>query len=83
MTDSKTTQIEIKKKAKLGRPSIVGIRKLVCSNHKVHNISVIKYDDESVLVACPLFGWYKDNENVSGLGCVPRKKRCTWYISTH
>jgi len=83
MVKAKKTQLEYKRRAKFSRPSIIGVRKLVCSNHNVHNVSVITYDDGSVFVACPLFGWYTDNKGAIGYGCVPRKKRCTWYISTH
>ena len=83
MTEAKTTQLEVGRKAKFGKPMIVGMRKCVCSNETVHNIRVIKYDDESVWVACPLFGWYTNDKNVVELGCGDRRKRCTWYLSTH
>lgn len=83
MSEVKTIQFDIGKKAKFGKPKIVGMRKHVCSNETIHNIAVIKYDDESMWVACPWFGWYTNQQNVPELGCADRKKRCTWYLSTH
>jgi len=83
MTEVKSIQLEAGKKARFGKPKIVGIRKRVCLNETVHNVRIIKYDDESVWVACPWFGWYVDDQKISSLGCADRKKRCTWYLSTH
>jgi len=83
MSHIKSFQIELVKKAKPGRPKVIGMRKRVCSNRKVHNIYIIKYDDESIWVSCPWFGWYIDDRNLPKLGCADRKKRCTWYLSTH
>jgi hypothetical protein len=83
MSGAKTVQLEAGRKAIFWKPKIIGMRKLVCSNETVHNVKVIKYDDESVWVACPLFGWYINDRNTPELGCANRKKRCTWYLSTH
>ncbi len=78
---NKMTQLET-----IQKPKIVGVRKFTCTNHVVHNVKVIKYDDESTWVMCPLFGWYseaKHGESKLKLGCMERKKRCTWFITTH
>jgi len=79
----KSIQIEPAKKVKPDKPKVIGMRKRVCSNRKVHNIYTIKYDDESIWVSCPDFGWYIDGGKLPKLGCTSRKKRCTWYLSTH
>ena len=62
---------------------IVAVRRCKCINSSVHNVKVIKYDDGSVWVACPMFGWYKEVKiggSTLKLGCKDRKKRCTWFI---
>lgn len=35
---------------------IVSVRGYTCTNGFVHNIKVVKYDDSSVWVMCPMFG---------------------------
>jgi len=61
---------------------IVGERAYTCANDFVHHIKVVKYDDGSVWVMCPMFGWYEEasSEGILKLGCRERKKRCTWFI---
>lgn len=61
---------------------IVGKRAYTCTNGFVHHIKVVKYDDGSVWVMCPMFGWYEEAglEGILKLGCKERKKRCTWFI---
>ncbi|MGQ9530028.1 MAG: hypothetical protein ACUVQW_03105 [Candidatus Bathycorpusculaceae bacterium] len=83
MTETKTIPLEFGKKTKISKLKVVGVRKRICSNEKVHEISIIKCNDESLWVACPWFGWYISDKNTPELGCVERKKRCTWYLSTH
>ncbi len=65
----------------LERTQIVGIRNYTCTNGFIHNIKVIRFDDTSIWVACPMFGWY-DPPSVgkARLGCRERKKRCTWFV---
>lgn len=64
------------------RARIVGVRDYTCINDFVHHIKVVKYDDSSVWVMCPMFGWFEDvgSEGTPKLGCKERKKRCTWFM---
>jgi len=61
---------------------ITSIRGYTCTNDFVHNIKVVKYDDSSVWVMCPMFGWFEEtgSNGTLKLGCKERKKRCTWFI---
>jgi len=61
---------------------IVSVRGYTCTNGFVHNIKVVKYDDSSVWVMCPMFGWFEEigSEGTLKLGCKERKKRCTWFV---
>jgi len=61
---------------------IVSVRGYTCTNGFVHNIKVVKYDDSSVWVVCPMFGWFEEagSDGILKLGCKERKKRCTWFV---
>ncbi len=61
---------------------IVSVRGYTCTNGFVHNIKVVKYDDSSVWVMCPMFGWFEEagSDGILKLGCKERKKRCTWFV---
>jgi len=73
--------LENRIKELLERPLITGTRAYTCTNHYSHNIKVIKYDDGSIWVMCPMFGWFEDNgSGMQKLGCKERKKRCTWFV---
>lgn len=64
------------------RPKIVGVREYRCTNGFVHNIKVVRYEDSSIWVTCPMFGWFEEAglETTPKLGCKERKKRCTWFV---
>lgn len=65
----------------LERTQIIGIRNYTCTNGFIHNIKVIKFDDTSIWIACPMFGWYDPSSaGKARLGCRERKKRCTWFV---
>jgi Arc/MetJ-type ribon-helix-helix transcriptional regulator len=76
------TLTEKRKAAQLTRPKIVGMREYTCTNGFAHNIKVVKYEDSSIWVTCPMFGWFEDTsiEGAPKLGCKERKKRCTWFV---
>lgn len=61
---------------------IVGIRECTCINKFTHNIKVVRYEDSSIWVICPMFGWFEVTglEGVPKLGCKTRKKHCTWFV---
>jgi hypothetical protein len=76
---------QIQQTNKNAKPNIVGVREFTCTNHMIHNVKVLKYDDDSIWVVCPIFGYYTETYNGGTrlkLGCVERKKRCTWFIGT-
>ena len=66
----------------LERECIVGVRTYTCTNDFVHNVKVVKYDDSSVWVLCPMFGWFEgaSSGGTLKLGCKETKKRCTWFV---
>ena len=66
----------------LGQSRVIGTRLYKCINKYIHNIAVVKYDDSSIWVMCPMFGWFEDAslEGPLKLGCKDRKKHCTWFI---
>ena len=65
----------------LRSPRVVGMREYPCTNGFVHNIKVVRYDDSSIWVTCPMFGWFEEpGLETPKLGCKERKKRCTWFI---
>jgi len=66
----------------LERDRIVGVRTYTCTNDFVHNVKVVKYDDSSVWVMCPMFGWFEDASSGGArrLGCKEKKKHCTWFV---
>jgi Arc/MetJ-type ribon-helix-helix transcriptional regulator len=76
------TLVEKRKASELTQPKIVGMREYTCTNSLAHRVKVVKYEDSSIWVACPMFGWFEDvsMEGASQLGCKERKKRCTWFV---
>jgi len=66
----------------LERTRIVGVRMYTCTNDFVHDVKVVTYDDSSIWVMCPMFGWFEefDSEGTPKLGCKERKKHCTWFV---
>jgi len=67
---------------RLERTRIIGVREYTCSNDFIHNVKVVKYDDSSVWVTCPMFGWFEEagRGGTPKLGCKERKKRCSWFV---
>lgn len=61
---------------------IIGVREYTCTNGFVHNIKVVRYEDSSIWVTCPMFGWFEEagSEGAPKLGCKERNKRCTWFV---
>lgn len=63
---------------------IIGTRELTCINARIHKIQIVTYDDSSIWIKCPMFGWFEETGVVRSrrtkLGCKHRKKRCTWFI---
>lgn len=66
----------------LEHPRIIGVREYTCQNKSIHNVKVVKYDDSSIWVTCPMFGWFEKGgvPSVTSLGCKERKQRCTWFV---
>jgi len=64
----------------LEKAQIIGIRNYTCTNGFIHDVKVVKYDDTSIWVMCPMFGWYGPPGGAARLGCRERKKPCTWFI---
>ena len=64
----------------LEKAHIIGIRNYTCTNGFIHDVKVVKYDDTSIWVMCPMFGWYNSPGGAAKLGCRERKKQCTWFI---
>lgn len=65
----------------LKQTHVVGLREYTCINSSVHKVKVARYDDSSIWVMCPKFGWFEDCvSGVEKLGCKDRKKRCTWFV---
>jgi len=64
------------------QPRIIAVRSYNCSNDFFHKIKVVKYDDSSIWVTCPMFGWFEDTtpDKKPQLGCKERKKPCAWFI---
>jgi hypothetical protein len=62
--------VTIKKEPVFG-DEIVGVRKAICVNEHLHNISIVRYADGSIWVFCPYFGYIG-----SELGCKCRHTRC-------
>ncbi len=85
---SETTQLRSRRQSdqgisgRLEDTHIVSVRGYTCTNGFVHNIKVVKYDDSSVWVVCPMFGWFEEigSDGILKLGCKERKKRCTWFV---
>lgn len=66
---------------RLTRSQVVGMREYTCTNGFIHNIKVARYDDSSIWVICPMFGWFEEPGLATPkLGCKERKKRCTWFV---
>ena len=61
------------------REEIIGIKTETCYVNKPHKIKVFKYDDSSMWVGCPNFGWFK-NDGAEHLGCREKIKGCTWFF---
>lgn len=61
---------------------IVAVRNYTCSNDFVHQIKVVKYEDSSLWVTCPVFGWFENTtlDKTPRLGCKERKKPCAWFL---
>ncbi|MEM2102229.1 MAG: hypothetical protein QXM22_01790 [Candidatus Bathyarchaeia archaeon] len=64
------------------QPRIIAVRSYTCSNEFVHKIKVVKYDDSSIWVTCPMFGWFENTtpDKRPQLGCKERKKPCAWFV---
>ena len=76
------TLSEKRKAIPLTRPKVVGVREYTCTNEFAHKIKVVRYEDSSIWVTCPMFGWFEGarSEGAPKLGCISRKKRCTWFV---
>lgn len=76
------TLTEERASTRLERPQIIGVRKYTCTNDFVHDVKVVTYDDSSIWVMCPMFGWFgeTDSGRTPKLGCKERKKHCTWFV---
>jgi hypothetical protein len=68
-----------KKRIPILGEDIIGIRTETCYVNKPHKIKIFKYNDSSMWIACPNFGWFK-KDGEEHLGCRERKKRCTWFF---
>ena len=53
---------------------IVEVRKAVCSNKHNHGVSIVRYEDGSIWVYCPNFGYIG-----SQVGCKITKGRCRYF----
>jgi len=65
--------VAIEKKPLWG-DEIVGVRKAICVNEHPHKISIVRYQDGSIWVLCPYFGYIGPQ-----LGCKSRKARCRFF----
>ena len=57
------------------REEIVAARTATCRGRP---IKILKYNDSSMWIACPNFGWFGHLRQC--LGCKEKKRRCTWFF---
>lgn len=67
----------VTEKKKEPEDKIVGLRRLECSNGRVHKVCIARYGDGSIWVFCPYFG----NLGI-GFGCKIRQARCRYFKAT-
>ena len=66
--------ILVEKKPPVWGDEVVEIRRAVCVNEHVHNISIVRYRDGSIWVFCPYFGYVGPRP-----ACKSRKAPCRFF----
>ena len=59
------------------KEEVIAVRSAICSRNG--KVQIIKYNDSSVWIACPDFGWFESGFQ-KRLGCKERRRRCTWFF---